>query len=139
MSKTYRTTLQVRGYELDSFGHVNHAVYFSYLEHARWEVFAENKIGLDELNEMKTWPIIASITDAKYIRPLYMGDFLEVRSTLLETKGSRFVIGHEILRKDEVVFMAKVHVVMVNASGKPVEAPDRIKAMWVTSSLGAAD
>lgn len=31
----------VRGYELDSYGHVNHAVYLNYLEQARWELFRD--------------------------------------------------------------------------------------------------
>jgi DNA-binding response OmpR family regulator len=31
MPKIYECALEVRGYELDSFGHVNHAVYISYL------------------------------------------------------------------------------------------------------------
>jgi YbgC/YbaW family acyl-CoA thioester hydrolase len=29
----------VRGYELDSYGHVNNAVYLNYFEQARWEMF----------------------------------------------------------------------------------------------------
>ena len=40
--KTYLCTLEVRGYELDSFGHVNHGVYVSYLEHARWKMLDLN-------------------------------------------------------------------------------------------------
>ena len=30
--------IQVRGYELDQWGHVNNAVYLNYLEHARWQL-----------------------------------------------------------------------------------------------------
>ena len=31
----HATRLTVRPYECDSYGHVNHAVYVNYLEHAR--------------------------------------------------------------------------------------------------------
>lgn len=31
--------LTVRGYELDSYGHVNNAVYLNYFEQARWDIF----------------------------------------------------------------------------------------------------
>ena len=39
-----RFEFNVRGYELDSFGHVNNAVYLNYLEQARWEMFLERKM-----------------------------------------------------------------------------------------------
>ena len=51
--KTYRTELEVRGYELDSYGHVNHAVYPSYLEHARWQMLESESINLKTFAE---WP-----------------------------------------------------------------------------------
>lgn len=38
--------LTVRGYELDSFGHVNNAVYLQYAETAKWDFFRD--IGLTE-------------------------------------------------------------------------------------------
>ena len=38
--------LAVRTSELDSFGHVNHAVHLSYLEHARFHALKE--AGFDE-------------------------------------------------------------------------------------------
>ena len=38
-----------KGYELDSYGHVNHAVYLNYFEQARWELFR----GLDLVRYFK--------------------------------------------------------------------------------------
>ena len=38
----HRTIITARGYELDSYGHVNNAVYLNYLEQARWELFRDN-------------------------------------------------------------------------------------------------
>ncbi len=36
--------LSVRGYELDSYGHVNNAVYLNYFEQARWEIIKQNNL-----------------------------------------------------------------------------------------------
>jgi YbgC/YbaW family acyl-CoA thioester hydrolase len=36
--------LNVRGYELDSYGHVNNAVYLNYFEQARWEIIRQNDL-----------------------------------------------------------------------------------------------
>jgi len=33
--------LSVRGYELDSYNHVNNAVYLNYYEQARWQLMKE--------------------------------------------------------------------------------------------------
>ena len=37
----YTCHLTVRGNELDSFGHVNNAIYLNYLEQARWEILRD--------------------------------------------------------------------------------------------------
>ena len=43
----------VRGYELDSYGHVNNAVYLNYFEQARWEIFRNlNLIDYFKKNEL---------------------------------------------------------------------------------------
>ena len=43
--------LTVRGYELDSFGHVNNAVYLQYAEEAKWHFFSES-ITIEVLEKM---------------------------------------------------------------------------------------
>ena len=50
---TALTTIDVRTAELDSFGHVNHAVYLNYLEHSRFQALKEagfSWVVLDERN-----------------------------------------------------------------------------------------
>ena len=34
--RTFKTGMTVRGYELDSYGHVNNAVYLQYFEATPW-------------------------------------------------------------------------------------------------------
>ena len=46
----------VRTSELDSFGHVNHAVYLNYFEHARFEALKEAGFSWSVLDE-KEWAI----------------------------------------------------------------------------------
>lgn len=55
MKSTYRLT--VRGYELDSFGHVNNAVYLQYAEAAKWDFFSKSGT-LSLLQEEKLFPVI---------------------------------------------------------------------------------
>ena len=55
MKSTYYTV--VRGYELDSFGHLNNAVYLNYAEQAKWEFLNENKL-LETVQEYGLFPVI---------------------------------------------------------------------------------
>ena len=38
-SRTFESRFTARSYELDSFGHVNHGVFFNWFEQARFEAF----------------------------------------------------------------------------------------------------
>jgi YbgC/YbaW family acyl-CoA thioester hydrolase len=127
-SKTYHCTVDVRGYELDSFGHVNHAVYISYLEHARWKLLEEERIGLKEFNEWKRWPVIAGL-EATYLKPTFLGDKLDVRTRLEAAGRTGFFAEQEMYRSDVLVFKGKVRVVIVNENGRPSELPSELTGL----------
>ena len=128
-NKTWKTLLHVRGYELDSFGHVNHAVYISYLEHARWELLREEGITLEEFKTWNRWPVIAAL-EAKYLRPSFLGDALEIHTYITEGGRSRFIFEQAILKEGQKIFTATVHAVMVNEKGRPAPVPDELERLW---------
>lgn len=66
MKSTYKLT--VRGYELDSFGHVNNAVYLQYAEAAKWDFFHKSGV-LDYLHEKKLFPVILE-NNIRYLNEL---------------------------------------------------------------------
>jgi YbgC/YbaW family acyl-CoA thioester hydrolase len=53
--------LNVRGYELDSFGHVNNAVYLNYFEQARWEIIKQ----ADLINWFRDNQLFLVVTETK--------------------------------------------------------------------------
>jgi YbgC/YbaW family acyl-CoA thioester hydrolase len=125
----YRCQIEVRGYELDSYDHVNHAVYLSYLEHARWKLLQSEGITLKEFGEWKRWPVVAGL-EVSYLKPTFMGDVLDVRSQVVERGRTNFVVEHSILRGDVSVLRAKVRIVMVNEAGRPSELPEGVAKIW---------
>lgn len=128
-SKLYHCSFDVRGYELDSFGHVNHATYISYLEHARWKLLEEEGIGLKQFDDWKRWPVIARL-EATYLKPTFLSEKLDVQ-TRLEASGRTGFIAHQsIVRGDTAVLKAQVHVVVVNENGRPAEVPERVIALF---------
>lgn len=129
MAKTYRTPIEVRGYELDSFGHVNHAMYVSYFEHARWKMLNAEGVTLETFQKHKRWPVIASI-EIQYLRPTYMGDALVVESRLVEYKRSSMQLEQKILKGDALVTQAKIRSVFVDEAGKPAALPEELETHW---------
>lgn len=68
--------IRVRGYELDSFGHVNNAVYLQYAETAKWEYFNDTGL-LKELNKLKYFPVILE-NNVRYLHALHLMDTVQI-------------------------------------------------------------
>lgn len=140
--KIYESDLEVRGYELDSFGHVNHAEYVRYLEHARWKVLEEESIGIAEFKSWQIWPVIAEI-QLRYLRPTFMGDCLKVRTKITDHTRTQFIFSQQIFKvessptndgktahSETLVLEATIRAVMVNEKGRPTEIPPEIARLW---------
>ena len=72
----------VRGYELDSNGHANHANYLNYFEQARWELVRE--AGLMNFFKENGLSIIVIEITARYSREVKLFDELVVRTEVLK-------------------------------------------------------
>ena len=73
--------LTVRGYELDSFGHVNNSVYLQYAETAMWDFFSKHGM-LDKIQDEGLFPVILE-SKQRYIHELKLMD-----KVLIETDMS---------------------------------------------------
>lgn len=129
MAKIYRCQLEVRGYELDSFGHVNHAEYLHYLEFARWKMLAEEGMTLAQFQTWKRWPVIAGV-EIKYLKPTFMGEILEVETTVVDHGKVDLRFEQTVKRGDDVILRAKVHSVVVNEKGRPADVPEPVQRLW---------
>lgn len=72
--------LSVRGYELDAYGHVNHAVYVNYFEQARWEIFKQTGL-LDHLNDHRQLLVVTEM-QIRYSHELRLFDKVDIHTTL---------------------------------------------------------
>lgn len=130
MEKVYRTTIEVRGYELDSYGHVNHAVYIQYLEHARWKMLQDEGITLNHFTQWKCWPVIAGL-EVKYLKPTFVGDQLEVETRLIEFRRTGFRLEQKIFRSGTQVLHGVINAVMVNERGRPTAMPQEMERVFL--------
>lgn len=85
--------LSVRGYELDSYGHVNNAVYLNYFEQARWEIFRQ----LDLINYFRNNHLLLVVTEmqVRYSREARLFDELIIR-TKVEKEAPYLVFSHKM-------------------------------------------
>lgn len=125
-------TLKVRGYELDSYRHVNHAVYLSYLEQARWEFLASRGLTLRKLDELKRWPVVANL-EISYLRPALMDDELTILSRVNELGRASLMIEHEIRCSGRTITRAKVKAAIIDETGRAASMPEIFKHLAETT------
>lgn len=68
---------------LDTFGHVNNAVYLEILEEARWDLITRNGYGLDHVRKTGMGPTILEI-QMKFMRELRLRQNILIKTQLLD-------------------------------------------------------
>lgn len=94
MGEAFSVRVRVRGYELDTQGHLNQAVYLQYGEHARWECLQAAGISQDRLLASGVGPVALEAT-IRYLRELRGGDDVDVSCEFQWTNGKIFHIQQE--------------------------------------------
>ena len=123
--------LEVRFRDCDALGHVNNAVYLTYLEQARFNHWRSLwGFGTPQLPPGMPGVILARV-ECDYKRPATYGETLEVRLTVAEIGRSSFRYDYEIVDGEgRTVVMAKTVQVMYDyTAGTPVPIPDDIRAL----------
>ncbi|MFB6990896.1 acyl-CoA thioesterase [Streptomyces sp. NPDC056178] len=99
---TFSVDVTVRGYELDTQGHLNQAVYLQYAEHARWELLRAAGLPQEKLLASGVGPV-ALETTVKFLRELRGGDRVRVTCRFEYGEGKTFAVAQEILKEDGTV------------------------------------
>jgi len=118
----HQTTIQVRWGELDPYNHVNHAVYSSYLEHARVAALSAIDHDMEELKRAG-YQIVVVRSDVRFKASATAGDDLVITTWLQEIKGASTVWRQEIDRGNERVLDAEITAACISAQGKPIRVP----------------
>ena len=120
----FAVPIEVRFRDLDALNHVNNAVYFSYMEHAR--ITYMSRLGLINEDVSDTGMILAEAA-CTYIAPIVFGQKLVVRVRVSHLKNSSFVFEYRLEDPTSARLMAagrSVQVCFDYAAGKSVPIPD---------------
>jgi acyl-CoA thioester hydrolase len=96
---TFRVHITVRGYELDTQGHLNWAQYLHYAEHARWECLRAAGIEHERLIGSGVGPVNLD-ANVRFLAELRAGDELTVSCVYHWRNGKTFRISQQFIRAD---------------------------------------
>jgi acyl-CoA thioester hydrolase len=99
MAEPFTTRVAVRGYELDTQGHLNQAVYLQYAEHTRWEMLRAAGIPGDKLRESGVGPVQLEFT-IRFKRELRGGDEIDVSCAFIFGDRKVFQVRQEFRKMD---------------------------------------
>jgi len=133
MNKSRVFTLPFRVYfqDTDAGGVVYHANYLNFMERARTEWLRTH--GCSNAGLMKEFGVVFVVRSLKldYLKPALLDDMLEVTAQIKEIGRSRISLLQKVLRKEEVMVEAEVHLVSVSVeSFKPVSVPEVLRNHW---------
>ena len=122
------TTLQIRGYHCDAYGHVNNARYLELLEEARWS-FLEPAVK-EKFFEIRDLLFIVVNINISYKKPLVPTQVVDIEITDVTYNNKSMIVGQTIVEKStrELASEALVTFVLLNSkTGKPVTISEEIR------------
>lgn len=118
--------MRVRSCDVDSFGHVNNAVYLQYCEGARNDYMLERGLIFSNFVQWNAAPVLI-FARLEYRQPAHTDDELNIFGELERQGRTRFQIRHEIVNTatEVLICRADLDFAFVHLdSGKPCRIPD---------------
>jgi acyl-CoA thioester hydrolase len=120
--------ITVRFRDIDAMGHVNNAVFFTYLETARVDYMRDVVFLLEGRDLTQVGLILAQIS-CQFQAPIFYGQLVEVGTRAVEMRNSSFIIEHRIEADGQLAALAEAVVVHYDyQAGRSVRIPDEIRA-----------
>ncbi len=101
-TQTQTYEVLIRETHLDSFGHMNNAVYLVLFEEARWDFITQNGYGLPKVRELQQGPIVLEL-NLKFKKEIRLREKIKITSRLVDYRRK---IGHfrqEMAKEDGTV------------------------------------
>ena len=127
MHENFFHNLKVYYEDTDSGGVVYYANYLKFLERARSE--AIYSLGYTNSSILKKFEVLLIVKSCKidYKKPAMFEDTLEILSEIKSFTKTSFLMKQIILRNNEVISDAEIHLVSVDKNGKPSKIPEDLR------------
>lgn len=118
--------------DTDAGGVVYHGSYVNFLERARTEWLREC-YGYSNKRLMSEFGMVFVVRSLRldYLKPALLDDLLAVSAQLKDVGRSRVTLCQQVLRGENVLVEAEVHLVCVTMDNfKPVSVPEALREQW---------
>jgi len=133
--QSFEYSVLIRESHLDSFGHVNNAVYVQLYEEARWDFITKNGFGLDVISKTQMGPVILDLK-VRFKRELKNRETITIISKTLDLVSPKILTVEQVMLKADgkiaseaqftVGFFDLKERKLINAS------PDWLKAVGIS-------
>ena len=127
MAKKFSFTVKIYYEDTDAGGVVYYANYLKFLERARSEAIYSLGYTNSSILEQFGVLLIVKSCNIEYKKPARFEDTLEIISEIKSFTKTSFLMKQSILRNNEIISDAEIHLVSVDKNGKPSKIPGDLK------------
>jgi acyl-CoA thioester hydrolase len=122
-----KTEIKVRYGETDQMGIVNNAVYPSWFEIGRTELFDDLQLPYSEIEKQGIMLPLSEL-HIKYHSPAYYGDTVTIETKVLKMPGVRIVFDYTINHNGRLITTGQTIQAFINATTRrPIRIPEDLK------------
>ncbi len=117
---------------LDTFGHMNNAMYLVLFEEARWEFITQNGYGLKKIMETGLGPTILEIK-LKFLKELRLRDKIIIETQVTSYQNRIINIGQKMLRENVICCEAEFTIGFFSLKERKIVQPsdEWLKALGI--------
>ena len=91
LNEVFEYEIVIKECHLDSFGHVNNAVYVQLYEEARWDFITKNGFGLEVIQKDQVCPVLLDLS-VKFRREIKNREIIKIHSQTREIISSKMMV-----------------------------------------------
>ena len=121
----YEYELTILEHHLDTFGHVNNAVYLEMYEEARWDFITKNNLGLKEILATKVGPVLLDL-QLTFKAELKLREKIKIVSQARPEMRNKFVmqLDQKMIKEDgKVASLITLSVGMMDLEARKLISP----------------
>ena len=130
-SRECRSALRVRYAETDQMGIAYHGAYFVWFEIARVDYLREHGLTYRDLERTEDLRLPVIEAHARFLKPSYYDDELEVRTRLTQVSGARVSFEYSVHRhgNEEVLATGRTSHAAVDSRGRARRLPEPLRQL----------